>query len=141
VIHFEIAVEVARARDAVFAYVSEPSRYAEWNSAVQSVVRVGPDRYLMHRVLPSGPAENELEIVARPPTELTLRALSGPTPFVYRYTFSATPAGTLITLRAEVELAVVAALLGPVAAHSVKRGVDANFGALRGVLEAPGETL
>jgi carbon monoxide dehydrogenase subunit G len=134
-IHFETTVQIARPREAVFAYVAEPSRFAAWNSAVERVTPLAGRRFTMQRVLPAGRATNELEVAARAPEELTLRTVSGPTPFVYRYTFSATDAGTLITLRADVQLAGAAAALGPLAARAVKRGVDANLGALRDILE------
>jgi carbon monoxide dehydrogenase subunit G len=133
-IRFETTVEIARPRDDVFDYVADPARFAEWNSAVESVVPLAPGRYLMRRVLPSGPAANGLAIEAHPPAGLTLRTIDGPTPFVYRYTFEPASAGTRITLQAEVELGGVAALLGPLAAHAVKRGVEANFATLREIL-------
>ena len=47
------------------------------------------------------------------------RTTSGPTPFTYHYRFSA---NTRIDLEAEIELAGVAGLLGPIASHAVKRG-------------------
>jgi uncharacterized protein YndB with AHSA1/START domain len=133
-IRFEATVEIAGPRDDVFAYVADPARFAEWNSAVESVAPLAPGRYLMRRVLPSGPAANELAMEAYPPAGLTLRTLNGPTPFVYRYTFEPVSAGTRIRLEAEVELGRVGALLGPLAANAVKRGVEANFATLQGIL-------
>jgi carbon monoxide dehydrogenase subunit G len=135
---FETRVEIARDRDEVFHYVADPARFAAWNSAVESVAPVADARYLMRRQLPAGWATNELVIDATPPDHLTIRTTTGPTPFVYRYTFEPTDAGTLIVLDAEVRLGGVATALGPLAAASVKRGVDANFTALRAILEHDG---
>jgi uncharacterized protein YndB with AHSA1/START domain len=138
---FETSVEIARGREEVFAYVADPGRFAQWNSAVESVESLAAAepandaRYVMHRLLPAGRATNELVIAPRPPAELTIRTSSGPTPFVYRYAFEPTDRGTVITLRAEVRLGAAATVLGPLAASAVKRGVDANFAALREILE------
>jgi len=82
----------------------------------------------MIRLLPSGQAENELEITAyERPRGFAIRTSSGPTPFVYRYAFSPSDGGTLVELDAEVELPGVAALAGPLARRAVKRGVDDNL--------------
>lgn len=141
---FETRVEIARDLDAVFHYVADPASFADWNSAVESVAALpapspaADARYLMRRQLPTGWATNELVIDAVPPDHLTIRTTSGPTPFVYRYTFEPTDAGTLIVLHADVRLGGVATVLGPLAAASVKRSVDANFSALREILDRDG---
>ena len=138
---FETSVEIARGRAEVFDYVADPGRFAQWNSAVESVAPLAgaepanDTRYVMRHLLPAGWATNELVIAPRPPDELSIRTRSGPTPFVYRYAFEPTDRGTLIRLRAEVWLGAAATVLGPLAAAAVKRGVDANFGALREILE------
>jgi uncharacterized protein YndB with AHSA1/START domain len=135
---FRTAVEIARPRADVFAYVAEPRHFSEWNSAVTSVVPLDGKRFRMERRLPTGPATNELEIVlSQPPEELVVRTTSGPTPFTYRYVFTESGAGTLLALHAEAKLDGVASLLGPLAGHAVRRGVDANFAALRRILERP----
>ena len=92
------------------------------------------------RELPTGGVENELEVFARhDPSELGIRTTSGPTPFVYRYRFSSERGATVVRLDARVELPGVAAALGPLAARGVRRGVDANFAALKRILEEPAE--
>ena len=90
----------------------------------------------MVRVLPTGPAVNRLEVVARErPSDFSVRAGSGPTPFLYRYRLSAENEATLLHLRAEVELPAIPALLAPVARRGVKKGVEDNFAALKALLE------
>jgi len=139
---FETTVAIARPRDAVFAYVADPRHFPEWNSAVESVMPLNDatpaagGRYVMQRQLPTGPATNELEIVTlRSPQELAIRTTSGPTPFVYRYEFAASPEGTLVRLYADVRVGSGASLFGPLAAHAIKRGVNGNFARLRTILE------
>jgi uncharacterized protein YndB with AHSA1/START domain len=142
--HFETTVQIARPRDEVFDYVADPRRFPEWNSAVTSVVPLdgtsgAAGRYLMQRLLPTGAATNQLEIVAwRPPEELAIRTTTGPTPFTYRYEFTANGPLTLIRLSGDVTLGGSASLLGSLAARAIKRGVDANLATLRDILERGG---
>jgi uncharacterized protein YndB with AHSA1/START domain len=145
VIAFETSVRIERPVEEVFAFVSDPLQFPRWNSAVQAVRETsGQQRevgstYSMERQLPAGRVENELEIFTRvPPTEFGIRTTRGPTPFVYRYRFPSERGATLVHLDAEVELPRPAALLGPLAGRAVKRGVDANFTALKSTLEDPG---
>jgi len=139
--HFETAVRVERPAEEVFDYVSDPESFPDWNSAVQAVRRTSGEgdvgsTYLMERELPGGPARNELEILALSrPTQFDMRTTSGPTPFTYRYRFASEGGATEVQLAAEVELSGVAGALGPLASRVVKRGVDANFATLKGILE------
>jgi uncharacterized protein YndB with AHSA1/START domain len=139
---FETTVSIGRAIDDVFAYVSDPLNMPQWYSAVEAVdslsggePQVG-STYVVRRQLPGGAARNELEIVTRePPSRLTIRTTSGPTPLTYRYELSPDGDGTLIRLHATIELAGIAALAGPLAVRAVKRGMDANLATLKVILE------
>jgi uncharacterized protein YndB with AHSA1/START domain len=142
VIRFETSVRIERPIDDVFAYVSEPENFPRWNSAVQTVRKTSSGQnpvgatYAMTRQLPSGQAENDLEITAyKRPRAFAIRTLSGPTPFAYRYAFSPSDGGTLVELDAEVELPAAVELVGPLARRAVKRGVDDNFARLKDTLE------
>ena len=142
-ISFETSVRIERPVEKVFAFVSDPLLFPQWNSAVQTVHadsgaagELG-STYSMHRQLPTGQVENDLEVFAREePNEFGIRTTSGPTPFVYRYRFASHSVGTMVDLDASVELPGVTAVLGPLAARGVRRGVDANFVALKRALEA-----
>jgi uncharacterized protein YndB with AHSA1/START domain len=141
-IRFEVSARIERPVEEVFAYVSDPENFPHWNSAVRMVrptsageAAVGAT-YVMTRDLPTGRAENELQITAlEPPHEFAIRTLSGPTPFLYRYAFGSGEGGTLLKLDAEVELPGPAAMLGAVARRAVKRGVEENFATLKQALE------
>jgi uncharacterized protein YndB with AHSA1/START domain len=144
-IAFETSVHIKRPTEAVFDYVSDPGTFPRWNSAVRAVRAlsggngVGSSRYMMERDLPSGRAVNELEVVTNDrPTEFVVRTISGPTPFVYRYRFASKNGETVVRLDAAVELDGAARVLAPVVARAIKKGVDANFKALKEVLEARG---
>jgi len=143
VISFEASVRIERPIEEVFAFVSDPTQFPRWNSAVEAVHGAPGaggglgSTYSMQRVLPAGRVENRLEVFSRDyPAEFGIRTTSGPTPFVYRYRFARDGAGTVVHLDATVELPGVAAVLGPLAARGVRRGVDANFAALKRTLEA-----
>jgi uncharacterized protein YndB with AHSA1/START domain len=142
-IAFETSTRIKRPVEDVFAYVSEPRNFPDWNTAVQAVRKTSGSEsgagstYLMERDLPTGRAVNELEVVAiERPRKLVIKAIAGPTPFLYRYRFSAENDEAVIELEAEVELPRAAALLPQLARRAVKQGVDANFATLKQILEA-----
>ena len=139
---FETSVLIRQPVGDVFDYVSEPINFPRWNSAVRSVreLSAGKDgvgaTYLMERELPSGRAENELEVLELDrPNGFSIRTTSGLTPFFYRYRFREEGGATLLELTAEVELGGLAGALGPLASRAVKRGVDSNFADLKRILE------
>lgn len=141
---FKTSVRIRRPIEAVFAFVADPLNFPRWNSAVRAVEKtrgreseVG-STYTMERELPSGGAQNELEIFAREhPTEFGIRTTSGPTPFTYRYGFSAANGQTVVQLDAVLELDGPPAWLGPLAGRAVKHGVDDNFAELKRIVETP----
>jgi uncharacterized protein YndB with AHSA1/START domain len=139
VITFESEVRIGRPIGDVFAYVSNPDNFPQWNSAVYAVRESEPaSTYVIERQLPGGPAVNELRIVAfQRPREFAIRTTSGPTPFTYAYRFSADNGETIVRLDAAVELEGVAALLPQIARRAVKRGVDDNLATLKDILEDP----
>jgi hypothetical protein len=129
-IAFETQVQIDRSIEEVFAYVSDPLNFPHWNSAVEAVGKTPAgdngvsSTYVMARELPTGRAVNELEIVAnKPPSELVIRAVAGPTPFLYRYRFAAANDVTVMQLNAEVELPGAAAFLPQLARRLIKKGV------------------
>jgi carbon monoxide dehydrogenase subunit G len=147
VIRFDTSVRVERTVDEVFDFVSDPLLFPRWNSAVQAVDHTSGvtgevgSTYSMRRELPSGQVENDLEVLIRErPSEFVIRTTSGPTPFVYRYRLAPEGAGTVVHLEASVELPGVAGVLRPLATRAVKRGVDANFAALKQILDGNGRT-
>jgi uncharacterized protein YndB with AHSA1/START domain len=96
VIEFETRVAIGRPAEDAFAYLSDPRRFPEWNSAVRAVHLTSAGEggvgaiYRMERDLPTGRVENDLQVVAvEPPREFVVRTMSGPTPFHYRYRLGA----------------------------------------------------
>src|SRR4051794_25703496 len=124
-ITFDTSVRVARSRAPLFRYVADPLQFPHWNSAVRSVRATSAvagevgSTYAMRRELPTGSAENDLEIIELDPFSVfAIRTTSGPTPFVYRYRFIDDGPATLVDLDATVELDGPAALLGPLATRA-----------------------
>jgi hypothetical protein len=87
----------------------------------------------MRRRLPTGEAENGLEVIeSEPPTAFAMQTTYGPTPFTYRYRFTDAEGATIVTLSGDVELGGVFALLP---ARAFLHGIDANLTTLRRLLE------
>ena len=130
---FETSISIARPRAEVFAFVADPTRFPLWNSAVTSVEPTAESTYVMRRRLPTGEAENGLEVTqSEPPVAFTVRTTYGATPFTYRYRFAEADGGTIVTLAGEVELSGLYSLLPT---RAFVRGVDANLATLRQLLE------
>ena len=141
-IAFQTSIKIERPIEDVFAYISDPGNFPSWNSAVQNVRATSPgpsgpgSTYTMERRLPTGPATNQLEIIAREqPHEFAIHTTAGPTPFLYRYRFTGENGKTVVHLDAQVELEGVASVVPQLARHAVKGGVDDNLATLKRILE------
>jgi hypothetical protein len=140
----ETRIRVERSAEDVFDYVSDPRNFPSWNSAVRSVSLLsagGADgvgaTYSMRRELPTGPADNVLEVVAHArPRRFGIRTISGPTPFAYEFRFVGDGSGTVVDAELRAELGGVAGLLGPLARVALQRGVKDNLAALERLLSA-----
>ena len=141
-IAFQASIDIEGPIEDVFAYVSHPRNLPAWNSAVQAVRPASTASnsldsvFSMKRQLPTGPATNQLEVIAREPLrEFAMRTTTGPTPFLYRYQFAGQNGETTIELDAQVELDGVATLMPQLARRAVKKGVDDNLATLKLILE------
>lgn len=143
-IGFQTSIVIERPIEGVFAYVSDPSNFPSWNSAVEIVRPTSPgprgvgSTYSMERQLPTGRATNQLEIVVREcPREFAIRTTNGPTPFLYRYRFAGEVENrrTVIELDGQVGLAAAAGLIPQLVRRAVRRGVEDNLTTLKLILE------
>ncbi len=98
----------------------------------------------MLRELPSGKVENTYEIVEfEPNRKLSIKIISGPTPFFYRYTFEPSGRVTRLSLDAEVDKEGLVEVLGTKAriapefllTRFFRGGVESNFKSLKRILE------
>jgi len=142
-IRIETDLRVRCPIEEVFDYVADPRNFPQWNSAVEAVretTAVGVNdvgsRYRLERQLPTGRAENELEVVERGrPTAFAIKTTSGPTPFGYRFKLTQAADATIIHVDADTILGVPASLLAPLLRRAIQRGVEANLAALKATLE------
>lgn len=146
---FHLETTIRRPPEAVFAYLEDVERTALWYEAVQQVDKVGPPpsrdgspvgtTYRFVRTLPGGTVENLVQVSGyRPNTSITFRSVDGPTPFTYRYDVTPAPEGTRLALHGSIRadgLTGPARMLGPLAPRLFARGMAANLGTLRHLLE------
>lgn len=150
-ITFEVSVVIEKPLEQVFGFVAAGENGPKWNSAVKSVRKIseGPvnvgTKYSIIRQLPSGSAENTYEVVEYEENKkLSIKIISGPTPFLYRYSFTPSNKGTELSLKAEAEKEGLIEVLGTKARVApefvlrgfVKRGVEENFQTLKSLLES-----
>jgi uncharacterized protein YndB with AHSA1/START domain len=128
-------IRVERDIGDVFAYVANPERLPEWNSAVTDVRPDNHSEYVMTRHLPTGRATNGLRVMTfEPPSRFAIETTSGPTPFHYEFRFSENEDATSVELHARADLGPVANLLGPVARRALEGGIRTNLETLRSIL-------
>jgi carbon monoxide dehydrogenase subunit G len=105
----ELTIEIARAPEDVFAYLTDVSNLPTWQAGVKSATetdgRVEESRSIFGREM-----HTTLEIVDRePPRLFTLRALDSPFPFTVRHELEPSSAGTQLTVTAEGDVPGLAA--------------------------------
>lgn len=129
-------IRIERDISDVFAYVANPEKLPEWNSAVTDVRPDHHSAYVMTRHLPTGTATNELHVVAfEPPSRFAIETTSGPTPLHYEFRFSKDEDATSVELHACADLGPVATLLGPVARRALEGGIQTNLETLKTILD------
>jgi len=93
----------------------------------------------LSRQLGPMPVQNEVEVSEFDPDRiLTLRSVSGPTPFRYRYVLEPSAGGTLLRLQGEISgdgLPGLLSMVGGFAEPFFRRGMEANLRTLKGLIE------
>ncbi|TFG31306.1 hypothetical protein EU527_12745 [Candidatus Thorarchaeota archaeon] len=143
-IEFEVNIPIKCSIDSVFNFVSHGENLSAWNSAVKRVTKITDGvtstgtKYKMIRQLPDGRSENTIEISNNQPnTELTIRTTSGPTPFIYHYSFEGKKNSTIVSLRTEIEEEGLPFKLPKfLASRAIKSGVKDNLQTLKSILES-----
>jgi len=97
----ELAIEIGRTPEDVFAYLTDASNLPAWQAGVKSATvrdgRIEESRSLLGREL-----HTTLEIVEQEqPRLFTLRALDSPVPFTVRHELEPADGGTRLTVTAE----------------------------------------
>jgi uncharacterized protein YndB with AHSA1/START domain len=135
-------VIIHRPVEEVFAYVSDLTHSAEWQAGLLEVRRLteGPlgvgTRYAFVRQFIGRKMESTNEFVAYEPNRtVRFRIPSGPMPGQGTYLFEATPDGTKLTSRVELEPRGLSRLAEPLIAASLRREIAAGLPVLKELLE------
>jgi hypothetical protein len=135
------SVEIRRALDEVFAFVTDPAAYPRWQPSLVSVephapgpLRLGSEATEVRRFL-----GRELEttwtcVEHRPCTRSAIESAEGPVPFRGTFELEPSEAGTTFTWTVET-WGAAARLGGPFAGLATKRELAANAGRLQALLE------
>ena len=143
-IEFEVKIPIMCPIDNVFNFVSHGENLSTWNSAVKHVTKLteGPvnkgTKYKMVRELPNGRSEITLEISKyHPNSKITIQTKTGPTPFVYHYSFKPKGDTTRVSLRTEIdEDGLPFRLPKFLASRAIKKGVKDNLETLKLIMES-----
>jgi uncharacterized protein YndB with AHSA1/START domain len=135
---------VARSPEAVFDYLTDPSKVAEWQTAKTSVESLtdGPPRLgsrMRERTKPPGGKEFEQVVEFTEfdrPRRVHTHIVEGPYPIDGTWSFEPEDAGTRARFVAEGELKGAMRLLGPLAARLIARQFRGYHENLRRKLEA-----
>ncbi len=141
-IDFTIETRIERPVADVFAYVSDPSRLAEWQTNTVSAVQEGDGPLGLGtriREVHRAPGGKELESLVEvsefaPGSALALTVVEG-TPIHLRITFEPTASGTLMTLRPHGRLPGAMRLAQPLLQPVLKRQFTRHCATLKRVLE------
>jgi uncharacterized membrane protein len=135
-------VVIQRPVEEVFAYVSDLTHSAEWQAGLVEVRRLteGPlgvgTRYAFVRQFMGRKMEASNEFVAyEPNTTVRFRIPSGPMPGHGTYLFEATPDGTKVTSRVELQPRGLSRLAAPLIGASLRREIAAGLPVLKELLE------
>jgi carbon monoxide dehydrogenase subunit G len=139
---------IRRPIEEVFAFVSDLRHSVEWQSGVVEVRKTteGPlgvgTQFAVVRKFMGKKMEASVEFVEyEPNTKVTFRSISGPT-FEASYLFEATPEGTKVTGKIEMQMGgFFGGLAEPLIAASLRRETKAGAGELKDLLENHAEAI
>ena len=140
-VKFEVAVEINRPIDEVFAYLDDPSKTPEWNSIVEEArpsetpVRRGTTissraRFLGRKI------ESTFEVVEHVPNKKVVQRTEKPFPFTLTNVFEAAGKGTRVTAVFEGEPGGFFKLGEPILTRIAKKQFQAQVDTVKELLEA-----
>jgi uncharacterized protein YndB with AHSA1/START domain len=142
-IDFAFTIEVARPPSEVFAYVTDPSKLADWQgtTAVEQLtdgpVRDGTRFHEVHERM-GRRLESVTEVTAfDPDRHFAIRIVEGPVPIDGDWRFAPADGGTRIAFSASGSLSGAMRLLEPLIARTVRRQMRKDHERLKQALESP----
>jgi uncharacterized protein YndB with AHSA1/START domain len=128
-------IEIARPVAEVYAYVTDPNRFAEWQDDVVSV-RVEGKRFTTTRRIGGSDRTMTQEIIeADPPRTWAARGIDGPVRPTARVTIEPTPGGSRLTFDLEFEGHGMGKALLPMVRRAAAKGAPSSYQKLKARLE------
>jgi carbon monoxide dehydrogenase subunit G len=139
---YELAVEIARPPEDVYAYLADPTHLRDWQADVEEVrdspggpLPVGAT-FTEVRSFMGKRAVSTLEVIAAEPgRELSLETVEGPVHVVVRHLLEPARDGTRLRLEADADLGKLAGLGGPLVRRAAERRARADVARLKELLE------
>jgi carbon monoxide dehydrogenase subunit G len=139
----EVAIEVGRTPEDVFAYLTNVSNLPSWQSGVHSAqiedagppragARIRESRHMLGREL-----NTTLEITEfDPPRLFSLKALNSPVPFSVRHELAPHEHGTMLTVVGEGDAAFLPGIASGILVRRAEKQFRKDFERLKKLLEA-----
>jgi carbon monoxide dehydrogenase subunit G len=137
----EVVVEIARAPEEVFAYLTDVSNLPVWQSGVHAATMEGEPRagarFRESRHMLGRELTTTLEIDAyEPPRLFALRALDSPVPFTVRHELEPNGSGTRLTVVGEGDAGLLPGFAAGIMARRAEKQFRKDFERLKHLLES-----
>jgi carbon monoxide dehydrogenase subunit G len=135
-VHAEVVVDIARAPEEVYAYLTDVSNLPRWQSGVHAARREGSQihesRHMLGREL-----QTTLEIEEEePPRVFALRAVNSPVPFTVRHELEPSGGGTRLTVTGEGDAGMLPGFAAGIMARRAEKQFRKDFERLKRLLES-----
>jgi uncharacterized protein YndB with AHSA1/START domain len=128
----EHEVSIARPRDEVFAYLSDPAHLPEWQAGIVEVVKEGERRFREVRSVLGKRVASEVEVTAlEAPERFDLAVVSGPVKVRISHRLEAADGGTQLRVAGEADAGVAGLFVG----RRIEKQVERDFAKLKELLE------
>jgi len=139
----EESIEIRRPVKDVFAFATDPGKWPSWASAFQDIEgapdgapKVG-DVFRATATFMGRDVATSFEVTdVRPPNLFAYRAVRGPVPGDFRWSFTEAGTGTRFHFSIEGKPSGLAKMIAPMAAPAVKSQIHTDLDRLKEILEA-----
>jgi uncharacterized protein YndB with AHSA1/START domain len=138
----EVSCEIKRPVEEVFAYLTDPAKTPEWNSAVlecraepQGPLHVGSKLYIVSRIL-GRRIEHSAEVTELVPNRKLAHRATSPFPLEATYLTEPMAGGTKVLVTTVGEPGGFFKLAGPALGRISKQQIQAQFDTMKELLEA-----
>lgn len=133
-------VDIARAPEDVFAFLTDVPRLPEWQSSAESATLAGElrtgARIRERRKFVGRDVKTELEVTAyEPPRRFDMRSRGGPVSYEIHHALEPTPNGTRLQVEVDVKVGAMMRIAAQGPLKLAEREFRNDFERLRGLLE------